>query len=174
MRESRWLMYRNKLVTCWQETYFSCKLQYSFIKRSSLLKLKSFALKTENWKDILLVYHVFLILKPHFSWMDGSQRQTFREYDWKHLRNQNERSRQHWSYMASWHTPTRFLKTLPWENAEERIYCAVVANHGLHTFNVAHKSFLHLYLIITTRNTRSMPLQQGRDTIPALSPWSPS
>lgn len=35
-------------------------------------------------------------------------------------------------------------------------------SHGPHTFNVAHKSFLHLYLIITTGN-RGMPLQQGKE-----------
>lgn len=45
-------------------------------------------------------------------------------------------------------------------------------SHGPHTFNVAHKSFLHLYLIITTRNSSGMPLQLGREKIPVLSPWS--
>lgn len=47
-------------------------------------------------------------------------------------------------------------------------------SHGPHTFNVAHKSFLHLYLIINTRSTRGMALQQARENIPVSSSRSPT
>lgn len=56
-----------------------------------------------------------------------------------------------------WRVGTRqlgFWKLSPGRMRRKGFTVLRLPNHGPHTFNVAHKSFLHLYLIITTRNGR--------------------
>lgn len=142
------------IQSCWHETYFKSQLQYPFIKQSSHVKLLSLF-----FKDRKLNGHVTrsssIALKPLYfrGWM--AARDKLFENMIENICEIKMRGQE--SIDLIWRVGTRqlgFWKLSPGRMRRKGFTVLRLPNHGPHTFNVAHKSFLHLYLIITTRNGR--------------------